>query len=194
MAAYRFGRDRRAIQFLGRSDLFESRPDSLVGIWQPAHMRKPCEVLADRAALRFPGIYAGFAECRRRAVEWCGKNGKLWMVSTRPLLRLGFLLLAAGGRVGTCSSQTLRLDGSGGGLVPLLERNAYGPAGPNALIGETARGPVFQPSTAQDHLATHFVQLSKGFLRRATVALRVDGLPPDWPLTIQIQNQAYEVI
>ncbi|HJZ99476.1 MAG TPA: glycosyltransferase family 39 protein [Candidatus Solibacter sp.] len=116
------------------------------------------------------------------------------MVSTRPLLRLGFLLLAAGAQIGTCSSQAVLLDASGGGLVPLLERNAYGPAGPNALIGETARGPVFQPSTAQDHLATHFVQLSKGFLRRATVALRVDGLPPDWPLTIQIQNQAYEVI
>src|SRR5262249_49774275 len=81
------------------------------------------------------------------------------MVSTRPLLRLGFLLLAAGAQIGTCSSQAVLLDASGGGLVPLLERNAYGPAGPNALIGETARGPVFQPSTAQDHLATHFVQL-----------------------------------
>jgi hypothetical protein len=116
------------------------------------------------------------------------------MVSTRPLLRLGFLLLAAGAQIGTCSSQTVLLDASGGGLVPFLERNAHGPAGTPALIGETARGPVFQPSTAQDHLATHFLPLAKDFFRRVTVALRIEGLPSDWPLTVQIQSQSYAVI
>src|SRR5262252_144047 len=45
------------------------------------------------------------------------------MVSARPLLRLGLLLLAAGTQIGTCSSQAVLLDASGSGLVPLLERS-----------------------------------------------------------------------
>jgi hypothetical protein len=129
------------------------------------------------------------------AAPWNGAGRReALMVSTRRLLRLGFLLFAAGARIGTCSSQTILLDASGVGLVPLLNQNAYGPAGHPALIGETARGPSFQPSSAHDHLATHFLPLPKKFLRPVTVGLRIEGMPPDSPLIIWIQNQAFAVL
>lgn len=117
------------------------------------------------------------------------------MAAMPQLFRYGFMLFAIWVGVGNLfSSEVVILNSSGKSLIPLLERNAYGPGGPQAIIRETQDGPVFQASTQKDHLTTAFLAIPFKLLHRTSLMVHVEGLPPAWPLTMRIQNRSFDTL